>query len=72
MLNNMANLTAHLALWNHTGQPAISVPADPAADGFPVGVQLVAPPDGEPLLLAVAAQLEDATGWTARRPPEPA
>ena len=72
MLNNMANLTAHLALWNHTGQPAISVPADPAADGFPVGVQLVGPPDGEPRLLALAAQLEDATGWTARRPPEPA
>ena len=72
MLNHMANFTAHLALWNHTGQPAISVPAEPAADGFPVGVQLVAPPDGEPLLLALAAQLEDATGWTARRPPEPA
>jgi len=72
MLSNMANFTAHLALWNHTGQPAISVPADPAADGFPVGVQLVAPPDGEPLLVALAAQLEAATGWTARRPPEPA
>ena len=72
MLNHMANFTAHLALWNHTGQPAISVPADPAADGFPVGVQLVAPPDGEARLLALAAQLEEATGWTARRPPEPA
>jgi len=47
-------------------------PGRPGRDGFPVGVQLVAPPDGEPLLLALAAQLEAATGWTARRPPEPA
>src|SRR6185503_5982176 len=59
---NMANFTAHLALWNHTGQPAISVPADPAADGFPVGVQLVAPPDGEPLLLALATDVAHEAG----------
>ena len=54
--------------FNHTGQPAVSVPATWTADGFPVGAQLVAPRDGEPLLLALSAQLEQALGWTERRP----
>jgi amidase len=55
--------------FNHTGQPAASVPAGAAADGFPLAVQLVAPPDGEETLISLAAQLEAATGWPDRRPP---
>ncbi|HET8757514.1 MAG TPA: amidase [Solirubrobacteraceae bacterium] len=55
--------------YNHTGQPAASVPAGFTPDGFPLAVQLVAPRDGEPTLLAVAAQLEEALGWPDRRPP---
>jgi amidase len=54
--------------FNHTGQPAASIPATWTADGFPVGAQLVAPRDGEPLLLSLAAQLERALGWPERRP----
>ena len=54
--------------YNHTGQPAASIPAAWTADGFPVGAQLVAPRDGEPLLLSLAAQLEGALRWTERRP----
>ncbi len=54
--------------YNHTGQPAASVPAAWTGDGFPVGAQLVAPRDGEPLLLSLAAQLERALRWTERRP----
>jgi amidase len=54
--------------FNHTGQPAASVPAAWTADDFPVGAQLVAPRDGEPLLLSLAAQLEGALRWTERRP----
>jgi amidase len=34
-----------------------------------VGAQLFAPADGEPLLLSVAAQLEQELGWAERRPP---
>jgi amidase len=55
--------------YNHTGQPAASVPATWTADGFPVGAQLIAARDGEPLLLSLAAQLERVLRWTDRRPP---
>ena len=54
--------------FNHTGQPAASVPAAWTADGFPVGAQLVVPRDGEPLLLSLCAQLEAALAWPDRRP----
>jgi amidase len=54
--------------YNHTGQPAASVPAAWTADDFPIGAQLVVPRDGEPLLLSLAAQLEGALRWTERRP----
>jgi amidase len=70
MLNGMANFTAHLALWNHTGQPAAAVPVELTPDGLPVAVQLVGRPGDEATLLALSAQLEDAIGWTARRPPQ--
>ncbi len=69
MLQGMLNFVVFLGLWNHTGQPACSVPAAPAPDGFPVGAQLVGRPDDEATLLALAAQLEAVTGWTERRPP---
>ena len=69
ILNAMANLTAHLGMWNHTGQPAAAVPVEQAPDGFPVAVQLVGRPGDEATLLSLAAQLETATGWPDRRPP---
>jgi amidase len=56
-------------LWNMTGQPAASVPAGFTDDGVPLAVQLVARPQDETTLLSLAAQLESARPWTARRPP---
>ena len=53
-------------IWNVTGQPAISLPLHATAGGVPVGVQLVAPPGREDLLIALAAQLEDSAGWAPR------
>lgn len=50
-----------------TGQPAISLPLHSADDGLPIGVQLVAAPGGEHLLVRVAAQLEAAMPWQDRR-----
>jgi amidase len=52
-----------------TGQPAISLPLHWSADGFPVGVQLVADYGREDLLVRVAARLEQALPWSHRRPP---
>jgi amidase len=69
MLNGMANFTAHLALWNHTGQPAAAVPVEMAPGGLPVAVQLVGRTGDEATLLSLSAQLEAATGWPDRRPP---
>jgi amidase len=56
-------------LWNHTGQPAMSVPAGLTGDGFPRAAQLVGRPDSEPTLLGLAAQLEAEIGWPEQRPP---
>jgi amidase len=57
------------SLFNVTGQPAISVPIhQDDATGLPVGIQLVAAPWREDLLLQVSRTLELAHPWTARRP----
>ncbi len=56
-------------LFNHMGLPALAVPVERTEGGFPLAVQLVGPPGSEARLLAFAAQLERAAGWSARRPP---
>src|SRR4051794_36168517 len=68
VLSASIRFVPYCGAYNHTGQPAASVPAGFTPDGFPLAVQLVAPPHGEPVLLALAAQLEGAIGWTERRP----
>jgi amidase len=55
--------------WNVLGWPAVSVPAGLTTSGLPVGAQLVAQANGEPRLIALAAQLERAVRWHERRPP---
>jgi amidase len=54
--------------FNLTGQPAISVPLHQAPSGLPVGVQLVAGPFDDAVLLRLAAQLEAAAPWSGRHP----
>ncbi|MEZ5121851.1 MAG: amidase family protein [Solirubrobacterales bacterium] len=51
---------------NCTGQPAISLPLAIHSDGLPIGIQLVGPPQGEAVILALSAQLEAARPWASR------
>jgi amidase len=68
-LNKAFAFTPFPGLLNHTGLPAIAVPAPQTADGFPLAVQFVGPTGSEARLLALAAQLEAEIGWPARIPP---
>lgn len=60
---NATPMAAYTAVFNVTGQPAISLPAYVSDAGLPVGVQLVAPLFDEATLIRVASQLESAIGW---------
>jgi amidase len=60
--------TPFTAIFNVTGQPAISLPLFHGDDGLPLAVQLVGPPAGEATLLSLASQLEQARPWGERRP----
>jgi amidase len=56
------------ALFNVSGQPAVSLPLVHSSAGLPIGVQLAAPYGREDLLIRIAAQLEHARPWSVRTP----
>jgi amidase len=60
--------TPNTQLFNQTGQPAMSVPLFWNAAGLPIGVQLAARFGDEASLFRVAAQLEQARPWAAKKP----
>ena len=62
------SMAAFTALYNITGQPAVSLPLHVSPSGLPVGVQLVAGPWQDALLFRVAAQIESAAPWADRYP----
>jgi aspartyl-tRNA(Asn)/glutamyl-tRNA(Gln) amidotransferase subunit A len=53
---------------NACGHPAISLPADPAPDGIPIGFQLVARFGADEVLLGLARLYEQARPWADRWP----
>jgi amidase len=60
--------TPYTAIYNVSGQPAISIPLFHGDDGLPTAVQLGGRPAGEAALLSLAAQLEATRPWADRRP----
>jgi amidase len=61
-------MAAFTALFNITGQPAVSLPLHVSASGLPVGVQIVAGASRDGQLIRVASQLEAADPWIDRYP----
>ncbi len=64
-----SHFTPYTAVYNATGQPAISLPLQHNPAGLPIGVQLVGRPGDEATLLRLAGQLEAAHPWADRHPP---
>jgi aspartyl-tRNA(Asn)/glutamyl-tRNA(Gln) amidotransferase subunit A len=60
-LNDVCTVPSSLA-----GHPAMSVPYGSGDDGLPVGVQVMAPARGEPVMFRVAAALERSAPVTAQ------
>ena len=66
--DRMITWTPFTAVYNTSGQPAVSVPLHWTPDGLPVGVMLVGRPADELTLLRLSAQLEQARPWRDRVP----
>ncbi|MFJ8674598.1 amidase [Streptomyces sp. NPDC093589] len=60
--------TPFTALYNATGQPAVSIPLQWNADGLPLGVMLGGRYGDEATLISLSAQLEAARPWIGRKP----
>jgi amidase len=66
--NGYSRWVPYCAAFNHSGQPAASVPVGFTPDGFPLAVQLVGRPHDEATLLSLAAQIEQERPWAERVP----
>ena len=69
MLGNCFPMAVYTAMFNLTGLPALSLPLHMSESGLPVGVQFVAPPWSEAVLLRLgsADRIRGAVGdrWPA-------
>ena len=61
--------TPWTALYNLSGQPAVSVPLHWTTDGLPIGIMLAGRMGDEATLISLSAQLEAARPWRDRRAP---
>jgi amidase len=67
-IDKAGRMTPYTAVFNLTGQPAITIPAGFGADGLPLSVQLVGRHGAEDTLFSLAGQIEAARPWAERRP----
>ncbi|MEM9121938.1 MAG: amidase [Pseudomonadota bacterium] len=65
---HMFTFGPYTAMFNLSGQPAMSVPRCWTEEGLPIGMQFAANHWREDLLFSLAAQLEIARPWANRRP----
>ena len=65
---NCTPMAANTVIANLTGLPALSLPLHRSDSGLPVGVQFIAPPWSDALLLRLGSQIEVAAPWIDRRP----
>jgi amidase len=68
VLRRACEMVPYTAWCNITGQPAIALPTHVTPGGLPAGVQLIAPPYHEDLLLQVGTELEERYGWPDTHP----
>jgi aspartyl-tRNA(Asn)/glutamyl-tRNA(Gln) amidotransferase subunit A len=55
---------------SYVGGCAISLPSGFSTDGLPIGMQLIAKPRQEHLLLQAGRAFQDVTDWHRRTPPD--
>lgn len=68
MIETTARLTRFTYPWSLAGLPATSVPCGFDGAGMPIGMQLVAAPWRDDLLLAAGVAFQRETDWHRRRP----
>lgn len=69
LFDHLAPIETFTALFNATGQPAMSLPLCWSRSGLPLGMQLVGRFGAEDTLFRLAGALEQALPWRDRRPP---
>lgn len=69
LFDHLAPIETFTALFNATGQPALSLPLQWSRGGLPIGIHLVGRFGDEARLFRLAGALERAQPWAGRRPP---